>query len=112
MKLNIGAWTRIRTAYAYRQEPEHLRELAAYFWRILLCTGAVIIACAAWYGAFRLSSVLEGAENRSAKAYSSGTGTSLLDRTQLQATLDNFTERGIEYERLKTNPPAIADPSR
>ncbi len=110
--IQIATWTRIRTAYAYRHEPEYLRLVATYFWRMLLCIGVIIIAGAVWYGAFQLFSVLEDVGNRSAKAYSSGTETSILDRAKLQATLDIFAERRAQYESLKANPSTVADPSR
>ncbi|KKW44609.1 MAG: hypothetical protein UY94_C0019G0019 [Parcubacteria group bacterium GW2011_GWA2_56_21] len=112
MKLKIDTWTRIRTAYSYRHEPEYLRMVAAYVWNALLWTGTVIVAGAALYGASQLFSILEDAGNRSAKAYSAGTEAPILDRTQLQAILNIFTERQTQYELLKTSPPTVADPSR
>ena len=112
MKFKFDTWTRIRTAYSYRHEPEYLRLLAAYVWNTLLWMSAAIIVCAVLYGTSQLFSVFEDAAKRSAKASSAGTETPILDRTQLQATLNIFTERQTQYESLKANPPVAADPSR
>lgn len=112
MKFKIDTWTRIRTAYSYRHEPEYLRLLASYFWNMLLWMATIITACVVLYGSFQLTSVFEDTGNRSAKAPAVGTEAPILDRAQLQATLNTFTERQARYESLKANPPAIADPSR
>ena len=112
MKFKIDTWTRIRTAYAYRHEPEYLRLLASYFWSMLLWTGTVIIAAVIVYGIFQLFSVFEDAGNRSTKTSAVGTEAPILDRAQLQATLKTFIERQAQYELLRTSSPNIADPSR
>lgn len=112
MKFKIDTWTRIRTAYAYRHEPEYLRLLASYFWNMLLWMATIITAGVVLYGSLQLVSVFEDAGNRSVKAPAVGTEAPILDRAQLQATLNIFNERRAQYEGLKANPPDVTDPSR
>lgn len=110
MTFFTGIWAHARELLAYRHEPERLRALADLYWRALLLVAAGIIVFMAAYGSLKLLAALEsGASNTT---LSSESGSILFNRTQLEETLDDFTARRVNYELLKKNPPAIADPSR
>ena len=110
MKWIHSTWTHIRDTWSYRSEPERLRILIEAYWRVLLGMAGVIMICAVLYSSVNLISALGRGEGK--PTLSSGGGGAILDRAGLQAVLSGFAERGTNYESLKKNPPAIADPSR
>jgi len=98
--------------YANRHEPEQVRALADYYWRILLSVAAIVVLFSVGYGVFVFLSVLQD---------EGGTGTdigvavqmpSMISRAQLQDTLDEFEARQQLFESLKTNVLDVAEPSR
>ncbi len=100
---------RIGDIWSYRNEPERLRRLIEAYWRVLLGTAGILIACAVLYGSFNLLSAF--ARGKGELTLSPGGATVTLNRVVLQEALNGFTARETYYEFLKKNPPKITDPS-
>ena len=109
MKWINSTWTRVSDTWSYRSEPERLRILIEAYWRVLLGTAGVIVIYTVLYSSINLISVLGGGEGEPTLPPG---GSATLDSVSLQAVLGGFTERETNYEFLKKNPPAIADPSK
>ncbi|MDO8552538.1 MAG: hypothetical protein Q7S01_03330 [bacterium] len=102
----------IREAYMYRHSPECMRVLADFFWRILLSAAFAVLLFSLSFGMIELSSVI--GESGSALSQSSSIiqPAPKLSRTQLQNTLNAYSEREDRFNGLKTGAKKISDPSR
>jgi len=104
-------WTRIRDTYSYRYEPEYLRTLAENFWRAVLFVLALVIVGGIVYGGLALLTVLADVSDIE-NSVASRAPVPGLNRVQLQATIDGFESRKVNYEFLKAHPPKVVDPSK
>jgi len=102
----------IRDAYAHKYRPECVRVLADFYWRVLLSAALVITILSLGYGFVELSAVTGDSGNTLAQNTNIIQLVPKLDRTQLQNTLDAFSNRGDQFNSLKTAPQKISDPSR
>lgn len=109
MKLLLHIWGRMRDTWQYRHEPEKLRMLADAYWRALLFVAVLILAGLILYAGLKFYSMFVEPE---ANPLLSGGGVILLDKADLQETVEGFQNRQAKYEFLKRNPPKIADPSK
>jgi len=111
MRLITNMWAHTRDLWGYRHEPERLRILADFYWRVLLVLAVSIVVGAALYGGMKLLTALGSGEGEITLSPSGGGG-AVLNRADLQATLEGFATRQAQYEFLKKNAPKIADPSK
>ena len=102
-------WKRLRDAWGYRHEPERLRVLAGTYWRFLLFIAACIIVSVTLYGGTKF---FAAHGNSGDSDFTPTGGGNILKPAELQAVLDGFVAREVQYESLKKNRPSIADPSR
>ena len=100
----------VHEVWAFRHEPEHFRRLADMYWGLLLFLAFSVVISASVYGALKFLETTRG--NGEDALAPSGGGLLLLNKRDLQATLDGFAARSAAYEAFKTNPPTIVDPSR
>ena len=109
MNVFTNFWPRAKSLWQNRHEPEHLRVLADAYWNTLLLVTALIVIGAALYGGLKLYILMRPSENNIVLSRGGG---AVLNRQDLQATLDGFAKRKEQYDFLKKNRPPIADPSR
>ncbi|MDO8562046.1 MAG: hypothetical protein Q7S05_04465 [bacterium] len=105
------AKTSVRDMYAYRHEPERMREFAEFYWRVLLLVASVMVILVITFGIMEASAVLE------LRGVSEGGGgisqpIPKLDKAKLKNTLYEFQSRQERFESLKAQPPEIKDPSQ
>lgn len=106
----IHLWSSARMIWHYRHEPENLRKIADVYWGMLLVLAALTFIGLAAYSGIKFYEVFD--ENDEAPLLSSGGGGIMLNRADLQSTLEVFDTRKSQYEYFKKNLPAISDPSR
>ncbi len=111
MKFSHSHWNKVRDAYANRTEPESFRILARVYWHALLYVTTCIVLIAVSYGLWQLVAVFSGPKE-SPVLVSSEASPPLINRTQLETTVQGFKDRQAKYEFLKSNPPQLSDPSR
>lgn len=109
MKFFTNIWNYTREVWSFRHEPEHFRKLADFYWRALLVLAALIVIGSGTYGVMKFMAALQEREDALGP---SGGGVPLLNKKDLEATLEGFAARAAAYESFKTTPPKIADPSR
>ena len=102
---------RVRTAWGSRDEPESMRMLAETYWRFLLSVAALLVAGFSFYGGAMFLSALGPPADGSALLSGGGSGSSL-DPTELKTVLEGLEGRALHYESIKTERPALADPSK
>lgn len=108
MKFDIAALSHTKETWEYREEPENLRLLGQYLWRILLALALLALLAAIWLGMQELAAV--------SQAESTTVTTSAppvpLDPNTLQAQLALYTARQQDYQTISSSPlPQIGDPS-
>lgn len=108
----IAAWWRqVSEFWFYRHEPEYAMNLAFAYWSALLMIAFLFVLGVLIYGGTQLASLFLGSKSSEA-ALIHGSGAVLLNRKELDATLQAFEVRKERYEFLKSNPPKITDPSK
>ena len=104
--------TSFREMYSYRHQPEQKRIIADFFWRILLSASVLIVILFVVYGTYQLLKVLRDSAVSAENAGPVKQSLRPLTRKQLERTLSEFQARQMVFESLKTNAPAISDPSK
>jgi hypothetical protein len=105
MNINIGK--HLRELYSYHDEPESLHELADTSWRLLLGALAVLVICVVAFAVWEFLGAL--APVSSAPGAAVQTPPPILDKNQLQATLQELTNRQSNYDSLKSGSVPEAD---
>jgi hypothetical protein len=110
MNFFTDIWDSLRTFYASRYEPEYMRPLAEWFWRVLLTVALFSLIAILFYGVIQFYGVM--------RKLSVGEGAKpsrqvdLLSREELANTLELLAEREVSYEAAKRGRSGISDPSR
>lgn len=103
-------WGFVYEVWAFRHEPEHFRRLADIYWGLLLLLAFAVVISTSVYGTIKFLETTR--ENEEDALTPSIGGVLLLNKRDLQATLDGFAARSAAYEAFKTHAPPIVDPSR
>lgn len=110
MSIFSNIWSAMRSFYESRHEPEYMRPLAEWYWRVLLTTALfaliIIVLQGVWgfYGVMRKLSA--GDTVRPTRHVDP------LSRKDLSAMLQRMSEREAAYESAKRGRPSVSDPSR
>jgi hypothetical protein len=103
-------WHTLRDFYAARHEPENMRPLAEWYWRVLLTIGFFALVFVVVYGVWEFYGVMRkltaGANRKHSEI------PSLLNRKDLVDTLAAFEARVAEFEAVKKEKGSVVDPSR
>ncbi|MBI5645207.1 hypothetical protein HY970_03865 [Candidatus Kaiserbacteria bacterium] len=99
----------VREAYARRHEPEHVRSLAALFWRSMLAFTAISLIGIVLYGSWEFMRVMQIV---SAPEDFRIAPRAALDRNRLERVLSDITARRDAYDAVGSTFVPIADPSR
>lgn len=100
----------LRDLWSNRHEPEYLHTLVEWYWRALLTMLALVMFGAIYYGGSTLYAALGLAGDET--TFSQGGGGIMLNKEELQRTIDAFAARAEKYEAFKKTLPSIPDPSR
>jgi hypothetical protein len=99
----------MKQTWDFREEPENLRVLGVYLWRILLVFALLALVCAGWLGLQELNAVTQ-AEN---VTQTHSAPPAPLDPNMLQAQLTVFAARQQAYQSVSSAPlPQVDDPSK
>jgi hypothetical protein len=92
-----------------RNNPDCLRTLMTRFWRALLfmCAAAAIFSIT-----FVLWTLVIPLEVPASDKESGTVAVETISRERLRAVLDTFEQRDLRYQKLRSAPPKIDDPSR
>ena len=97
--------------YQNRHEPESLRILADYYWRLLLIVCTMLAVAAVAYGVWELYDVDRVLTSAPSTSVTSAEHLPF-DRAQLQVVVDGFARRHALYQLYSSQAPSIADPSK
>ena len=109
MKLGASFWKRIRRTLGERHDPAGLHTLADLYWRSLLAAAFAVLVLVFLYSTWGLWRILEDLD---AAQGTSATPASVLNRTDLNATIQSFDGRKVQFDTLKAGSATpIRDPS-
>jgi hypothetical protein len=112
MRSSNTLFSRIRTVYANRSEPEYAHAFADLYWRTLLSLACIVVIGACVYGALLFSSVLSELA-ASSPVRASATAAPPFDMTKLNTVLSRFAARQSAFESLQSaTAPTVTDPSQ
>lgn len=100
----------LRAVYEARYEPENIRPLVEWYWRVLLTGSLLGIIGVLAYGATEFFGVLGNLND--AQSVSRGTPPLILNRAQLADTLTKHKTRLDALEAAKGQQQQFADPSK
>ncbi len=110
MNMITNIWNSLRAFYEARHEPEYMRPLAEWYWRVLLTIVFFALIAIVIYGVWEFYAVMRklsaGAGSRPARQVE------LLNREELRSILERMNEREVTYEASKRGRPSVSDPSR
>ena len=107
MRFNTSASVKLRDAFRARAEPEAARIVGSAYWAFLLSTLTLLICGGIAFGAWQFFQLPP--EDGGAQA-TQGTK-KIFTKASLQKALQVFDERAREYDRRKTAPVPLKDPS-
>lgn len=100
----------VRKTYECRHSPEHRHAFADMYWRMFLASVTVTIILCFLYAAWQLGSVLYSLDTTTVDVPYSAS--SLINRTQLEDTINQFQIRTTKFNSFKATPSTpVADPS-
>ena len=100
----------VRKTYECRHSPEHRHAFADMYWRMFLAGMSALIVLCFLYAAWQLGSVLYSLDTTTVDVPHGAS--SLINRTQLQNTIQQFQTRTTKFNSFKTSPSIpVVDPS-
>lgn len=109
MRFFTMLWKELRETLNDGNEPDHIRLLADLYWKAILLLALLTLVLVFLYSTWGLVRILGGL---SAALDTSAPPPPALNRSELNATVRAFETRKMQFEDLKTNPPAaIRDPN-
>ena len=107
MKLLPTSLLRVRDLYRARHEPENMRQLAEWYWHVLLSCAFVAVGCILIFGVLRFVQVFEALNPDS---LTKASRPSVLDRSLLNEVIGEVGKRQATFDELLVRPPIIPDP--
>ena len=99
-----------RKLYELRNTPEHRRVFAELYWRGFLMAVGVLIMLCFLYAAWQLGTVIYSLDTDAETA--PHVVSSLINKGQLESTIQEFEARTSRFDAFKTTPSAaVSDPS-
>ena len=109
MKFFNMLWKELRETLNDGNGPDHIRLLADLYWKALLLLAFVTLAVVFLYSTWGLVRILK---DLGVALDTAAPPPPALNRGELNATVNAFETRKVQFEELKTNPPAgVKDPS-
>lgn len=110
MNLSQDLWKRTKSAGQGPGEPERIRNIVEKFWSMTLSVAALVVVLVAFYGVWKLNTVLE---NITLPINAVALPQPLLNHRALDTVLGALDARQQQFETLqKGGGSAIPDPSR
>lgn len=107
MRFETGTTIQIRDAYAARHEPEGARVLGEFFWALLILLLALMVSGGIGFGIWEFTRPL----TQDVESSVSVGARKSVTRSELQKILEGFGARAEKYEKRRTAPVGVKDPS-
>jgi len=102
----------IKELRADASEPEHMRVLLTLYWRVLLWFVFIVMLGVFVYGGGQILGVMsDSSDGQSDSSSATSTPSAPINSTQVDAVLQGFTARQVQFDAYKTNTTPIPDPA-